>query len=381
MLYISEIVSYKRYGKVGSPSNYFVGGSYVVTDTDDGISTSVSHNELADIIHNQGIRIRGARFIRESGHYCKDYVLQITVHNRDNEMSSAQVKALTLGGVAIRTVKTEIREVLIKDVKRSAPVVIQLSKFGTNLYKDAIKADGKKVDNVTFVLDTNITFDISSFVKCYSRGVKLDITALPDERAYEIYKGFLDTQPLGIIDNTTRGVVYKAVHNLMYGDTSLNLDAQAMSMLDSYMYSHYNHYISMFIGVKSLYHKHEIKKYFAGYGSSGRAMKSFIQQSGTLLIAFSEVIGRGGHIKPEVLSDQSKYETLRDAIVRSDVPGFLDEAVSGQAYRLSAFMNYMAVCPNASLQNRDIYLSLCIRWYYWLYNFFRTNQALFNVKL
>lgn len=380
MLYISDIVSSKRYS-TSAPSNYFIDGSYVVTDTDDGISTQVKHDDLVEIIRQKGIRIRGVRFIRESGRFYKQSVLRITVHNRDDEMSSAQVKALVLGGVAIRTTKNEIREVLIKDVNRPKTVFIQLSKFGTSLYTGAIKVDGKEVKNVTFVLDHNIAFDISSFAKCYGVGAKLDITALSDEVASEIYMGYLSHQPYGLIDDTMRGAVYKTVHNLMYGQAISQLDTQAMSMLDSYMYSHYHNCISMLIGVKSLYNKYAIKDYFRGFGSSGQALQSFVQEAGTLLIAFSEVIGRGSHIKPEVLSDQAKYEALRDSIVRSKVPDFLDKSLSGQVYRISAFMNYMAVCGSASPQNKDIYLSLCIRWYYWLYNFFRTNQTLFGIKL
>lgn len=157
-------------------SRYVYPDSFGVVDTDDGVESIVSRDDLDEIcctwlVPIEGIKIYWDSFMR--------YITSIVTYQPSETMSQLQIKTKVLKGIEVHSMGDMITNVLWDKDSIITPVRIRLSDFGSSC-ADCILSGNRhsRLHQVTLVLDDKLSFGGKVFKLRSSDDTFLDEMAL-----------------------------------------------------------------------------------------------------------------------------------------------------------------------------------------------------------
>lgn len=181
MLYVSRYVGQTKYG---------------VVDTDDGVETVVTYQDLTEYVINNGLDIKGVTIgytVRKRRRV--PYLSSVKVYQNDSFLTGKQAKTKTLRGVDIISNNGQIAQINVGADGLKQPVRIKLSDFGTSCGEYIFKHMPFLSNNaLTIELDDNVAVGAKTLKYFVNRGVVLDMTAVTNPKVVEYVAHELSSQ-------------------------------------------------------------------------------------------------------------------------------------------------------------------------------------------
>lgn len=172
MLYVSRYVGQTKYG---------------VVDTDDGVETVVSFQDLADYVLVDGLDIKGVNIdyiVRRNKQV--PFVRSITVYQEGSFLTARQAKTKTLKGIDVIVNNGRIAQITVGNGGLKQETRLKLSDYGTSCGEYILKNLNYLRDNRLIIeLDDGIAVGPKTFKYYVNRGVVLDMTAVKNSKTVE----------------------------------------------------------------------------------------------------------------------------------------------------------------------------------------------------
>lgn len=176
-------------------SRYNNENSYCITDTDDGVETTVSRAYLERIVNRYDLHIEGVT-LKELGvpkGKNRYFVSDVQVVQLDEFMTRQQSKLKVLNGVDL-TINNDDIVALKWTVHRVKPgTQVRLSTFGKScgkcLLRDCPTYSSWLLPIVTLVLDDSIKIDKRTFQGFHAHGVAIDVQEISSEKTLSCIYG------------------------------------------------------------------------------------------------------------------------------------------------------------------------------------------------
>lgn len=181
MLYVSRYVGQTKYG---------------VVDTDDGVETVVTYQDLTEYVLNNGLDIKGVTIgytVRKRRRV--PYLSSVKVYQNGSFLTAKQAKAKTLKGVDVIVNNGQIVQINIPQDGLKQPTTIKLSDFGTScgeyIFKNLPYLGNS---SLTIELDDSVAVSAKTFKYFVNRGVVIDMSAVTNPKVVEYVAHELSTE-------------------------------------------------------------------------------------------------------------------------------------------------------------------------------------------
>lgn len=208
-------------------SRYITDYSYGVVDSDDGVETIVTREELAAVCITFRLKVKGVEVKHGNMGW---YVDAVEPYQDRNTYNKRQIKALTLLGVDLKIYDQEIVAISADSSVAKSDVVLRPSEFAKKL-SCFVKLNKSASCSLTIVLDDRIEVVGETF-RVGLNGVRFDLREVSNEMtAKSVYKDVVVEYPVPIdmwehyiIDNDSRSGFWKAIAAIDESDEAVIKD-------------------------------------------------------------------------------------------------------------------------------------------------------------